>query len=170
MNNRSDPTWRPLSPSDFQAVDRIAQAIHVDLFERTEVLFDKVAFFPQGCRKLTAANETVGYAIAHPWYLNEIPAIDCFLPVRPEPPDCLFIHDVAVLPSARGSNAAGGFLALLRPLAKARGLRFFACVSVYGTDRLWSRHGFTPVSRPEIDAKLQDYGPTAIYMAASIGG
>lgn len=160
--------WLPLSPSDFQDVDRIAQAIHVDIYERTEVLFDKVSFFPQGCRKFAREGEILGYAIAHPWFINEIPQIDEFLPKRGEAPDCLFLHDVAVLPEARGSNAAGEFLALLRPLARARGLRFLACVSVYGTDRLWSRFGFTVISRPEIDAKLASYGATAKYMVAPI--
>lgn len=160
--------WLPLSPSDFAVVDRIAQAIHVDIYERTEVLFDKVSFFPQGCRKLVRGGETLGYAIAHPWFINEIPQIDEFLPKRDDPPDCLFLHDVAVLPEARGSNAAGSFLALLRPLARARGLRFLACVSVYGTDPLWSRFGFTVISRPEIDAKLASYGPTAKYMVAPV--
>ena len=160
--------WLPLSPSDFDAVDRIAQTIHVDIYERTEVLFDKASFFPQGCRKLVRDGVMLGYAIAHPWFINEIPEINEFLPKRVEPPDCLFLHDVAVLNEARGSNAAGEFLALLRPLARARGLRFLACVSVYGTDRLWSRFGFTVISRPEIDAKLDGYGPTAKYMVAPV--
>jgi hypothetical protein len=161
-------TWLPLSPSDFDAVDRIAQTIHVDLFERTEVLFDKVSHFPQGCRKLVRDGETLGYAIAHPWFINEIPQIDQFLPKRDEVRDCLFLHDVAVLSEARGSNAAGEFIALLRPLAQARGLRFLACVSVYGTVGLWSRFGFTVISRPAIDAKLEGYGPTARYMVAAV--
>jgi GNAT superfamily N-acetyltransferase len=158
--------WLPLSPSDFDAVDRIAQAIHVDIYERTEVLFDKASFFPQGCRKLVRDGAILGYAIAHPWFINEIPEIDQFLPKRDEAPDCLFLHDVAVLPAARGSNAAAALLALLRPLARARNLRFLACVSVYGTDRLWSRFGFTAISRAGIDAKLASYGPTAKYMVA----
>lgn len=160
--------WLPLSPSDFDAVDRIAQSVHVDIYERTEVLFDKANFFPQGCRKFVRGGAMLGYAIAHPWFINEIPEINEFLPKRDDPPDCLFLHDVAVLPAARGSNAAGEFLALLRPLARARGLRFLACVSVYGTDRLWSRFGFTVISRPEIDAKLDGYGPTAKYMVAPV--
>jgi len=160
--------WLPLSPSDFDAVDGIAQAIHVEIYERTEVLFDKAGHFPQGCRKLVLDGVMLGYAITHPWFINEIPQIDAFLPKRDEPPDCIFVHDVAVLPEARGSNAAGSFLALLRPLAQARGLRFFACVSVYGTDRLWSRFGFTLITRPEIDAKLTSYGPTAKYMVAPV--
>ena len=161
--------WLPLSRSDVAAIDRIAQTIHVDLFERVEVLFNKADFFPQGSRKLTRAGEIVGYGIAHPWFLNEIPAINEFLPARTEAPDCLFIHDVAVLPTARGSDAAGRFLGLLRPLAQARGLSFLALVSVYGTDRLWRRFGFTPVARPNLDAKLAGYGPTAQYMVASLG-
>lgn len=162
----SPAAWLPLVPSDYSAVDRIAQAIHVDLFERSEVLFDKVAHFPQGCRKLTREGEILGYAIAHPWFLNEIPELDAFLPKRADPPDCLFIHDVAVLPEARGLGAAEAFVALLRPLAAARGVRYLACVSVYGTDRLWSRFGFTEVTPPGVAAQTLKYGPTAKYMAA----
>ncbi len=41
---------------------------------------------------------------------------------------------------------------------------FMALVSVYGTDVLWGRYGFSVVKDTKLSKKLTSYGETAKYM------
>lgn len=160
--------WAALTPDDLDEVGRLAAALHPGLPERASVFAEKIGLFPDGCRKLLADGRLVGYAIAHPWRLNDIPALDSFLGVLPPMPNCLYVHDVAIDPVARGQGAAGGFIAHLRTLATKLSLTKLACVSVYGTDVMWSRHGFRTQANDALAGKLAGYGDSAKYMVADV--
>ena len=164
MVSRDEITWVPLLESDIQEVDKIAREIHRALPEREDVFAEKLRLFPQGCFKLMFEGKMMGYAFAHPWLLYSIPPLNDFLHTIPENPDCIYIHDVAVLPVARGHNAAGLFIAEVEKVAQAMQIQHLACVSVYGTDALWARFGFRVVSSEEIVSKLGSYGDSAKYM------
>lgn len=156
--------WEPLEASDLDRVDTIQRIIHADLPERLEFLDEKRSLFPDGCRKLLRGGAMVGYALAHPWTLGEVPVLNRPLGALPAHADCLHMHDVAILPEGRGAGAAGIYVGHLRGLANEMGIRTLACVSVYGTAPFWSRHGFdTPDWQPEPEA-LRSYGSGAVYM------
>jgi len=156
--------WRRMTAADLDAVAAIADEIHAALRERPVVFAEKLRLFPEGCFALEQGGAIAGYAIAHPWRRDAIPALDAFLGALPAAPDCLFVHDVVVLPPARGRGAAGAIVATLCDLARVRGLAYLALVSVYGTHRLWQRHGFAVVDDPALAARLAPYGDTARYM------
>lgn len=159
--------WQPLQAADLASVDAIQHIIHAELPERLEVLAEKLTLFPEGCRKLVRDGEMVGYALAHPWRLGRVPALNSSLHPMPTNPDCLHMHDVAILPEGRGGNAAGAYVAHLRALAAERGMGALACVSVYGTARLWERHGFMRAEPQPPATALMSYGP-ATYMIARL--
>lgn len=125
---------------------------------------EKLALFPAGCRRLTDGRRFLGYAVAHPWSLYSVPPLNQFLGRHPEHPDCLYAHDMAIAPEARGAGASDRCIAGWRDLADRLGLRAMAGVSVYGTDVHWSRFGFRTVDRPDLREILDSYGPTAKYM------
>lgn len=159
--------WLPIVNADLARINVIADRVHTDLPERPEVFAEKVGLSPEGCRKLVVAGETVGYGICHPWMLQEIPPLDEFLRGLPPEPDCLYIHDVVVLPEARGGAATSRFVTHVRALAATREIGALALVSVYGTDRFWTRFGFVVEEGGEaLRAKVASYGPTACYMVA----
>jgi hypothetical protein len=160
--------WVALSSDDLPTIDRIANLIHPTLPERIEVLAEKSALYPEGCMKLSRKGETLGYAFAHPWKTGDIPFLDTFLHALPDSADCLYLHDIALLPEARGSDASGRYLQLLVHLAKQGGLSQLACVSVYGSYVLWQRHGFQIVSRPSLADNLTVYGAEAHYMEMTV--
>jgi N-acetylglutamate synthase-like GNAT family acetyltransferase len=110
----------------------------------------------------------VGYGISHPWKLFSIPPLDEFLGAIPEDADCIYIHDVAVLPDARGHQAAAHYLKLIRNIAAGLSIAKLACVSVYGTDVLWSRYGFKAAICESMTSKLRTYGDSAKYMIADV--
>lgn len=160
----SKPHWRPVRASDLAAISAIAARIHPDLFERPEVLAEKMRLCPDGCRVLVANETIVGYGLAHPWKQHRIPPLDGFLTGLPDDADCLYLHDVAVLPGARG-GVARAYVATIEQLARASRIAALALVSVYATRPLWQRLGFRPVTTDaELRAKLVSYGEGATYM------
>lgn len=152
--------WLPLAEGDLAALCAAAARLHPGLPERPEVFAEKLRLCPEGCRKLEAGGALAGYAIGHPWTLGSAPKLDAFLGALPAAPDCFYIHDVAVLPAARGLGAAAAYVDYAAGLARGRGLRALALVSVYGTAPLWARLGFAPAAGPG----LASYGPGAVYM------
>lgn len=163
------PSWRPLFPENIGRVSEIADEIHADLPERQEVLEEKIRLYPSGCwKRLSPSGKIVGYGIAHAWTLHIIPPLDAFLGALPQSPDCLYVHDVALLPEARGRNAGLDYMNILKKAAAQSGILNLACVSVYGADRLWSRMGFQCVNGKSINEKIAGYGSSAKYMIANI--
>lgn len=160
----SKPHWRPARISDLRAIVAIAAQIHPDLPERADVFADKMALYPSGCRVLVADDAIAGYGLAHPWMLHHIPPLDTFLDRLPVNADCLYIHDVAVLPDCRG-GVARAYVAEIEQLARASQIATLALVSVYTTRPLWERLGFHPVrAYADLRAKLASYGDNATYM------
>jgi hypothetical protein len=74
------------------------------------VFGEKLRLFPAGCLKLVRADEFLGYGISHSWMLGNIPPLDTFLGSLPDRPNCIYVHDVVIHPSARGHNAAGDYI------------------------------------------------------------
>ena len=155
----------------FDAVAAIAARLHPDLPERPEVFAERARLFPDGCRVLRRASGGIaGYGIAYPWRLHSVPPLDGFVERLPDRADCLYVHDVAILPEARGQRGAERFVALIRAAARARGIARLSCVSVYGTDVFWRRFGFTADPSPTLAACLTAYGESAKYMVAAVSG
>jgi GNAT superfamily N-acetyltransferase len=158
------PHWRPARASDLPAISTIAARIHPGLPERSDVLAEKMRLYPEGCRVLLADDEIVGYGLAHPWRQHRIPPLDRFLERLPDDADCLYVHDVAVLPDFRG-GAARDYVTAIDNLARTSGIATLALVSVYATRPLWERFGFRPVTADAaLHAKLASYGEGATYM------
>ncbi len=160
----SKPHWRRAHAADLEAISAIAARIHPDLPERPEVFAEKMRLYPDGCCVLAAGNEIAGYGLAHPWMRQQIPPLDGFLDRLPDAADCLYVHDVAVLPDLRGGMARA-YVAEIEELARSSGITTLALVSVYGTRVLWERLGFKPAAPDAaLRDKLASYGASATYM------
>ncbi|MDF0494924.1 GNAT family N-acetyltransferase [Bradyrhizobium yuanmingense] len=160
----SKPHWRPARASDLPAISAIAARIHPALPEREEVLAEKIRLCPEGCGVLDTDQGIVGYGLAHPWMRYRIPPLDGLLQALPDRADCLYIHDVAVLPDFRG-GVVRAYVADIEKLARASRIATLALVSVHGTRPLWERMGFRAVTADaELHAKLASYGDGATYM------
>jgi hypothetical protein len=79
------------------------------------------------------------------------------------------VHDVAVLPRARGAGACGLYLAGMRDLAARLGLGRLCLVAVGGTVAYWTRHGFCAVDADGgLSAILASYGGGGTYMTVDV--
>ncbi|WP_409188190.1 GNAT family N-acetyltransferase [Bradyrhizobium sp. RDM4] len=167
----SKPHWRCAHATDLPAIGAIAARMHPDLTERLDVLAEKMLLCPDGCRVLVAKNEIAGYGLSHPWMQHQIPPLDGFLETLPDKSDCLYVHDVAVLPHFRGGGVARAYVATIEGLARSSGIATLALVSVYGTRPLWEHFGFHAVTPDaELRAKLACYGESAAYMLRDLAG
>lgn len=160
----SGVVWRPAAVGDVDAICEIERQAHPYLSERAEVHAEKIALFGEGCGILAEGSSILGYAIAYPWRVDDIPATDVLLGALPDEADCIFIHDVTLLPQARGRGAGKTFVERASALARTRELRWLALVSVYGTHTLWGGMGFAIQEASRFSEALKPYGQTARYM------
>lgn len=138
--------WRAMAASDLDAVMAIAGRLHPDYPERRDVLAEKLTLFPAGCRILAAGGPAAGYAFAHPARAGMAPALDTMLQALPAGANALHVHDVALLPEARGGGRVGTLLDYLAGVARAAGLPQMTLVAVHGTVDYWRRLGFAPAA------------------------
>ena len=160
--------WRDAAERDIAAISAVERAVHTLGAERPAVFREKITLFGAGCRVLETDRSIVGYGIAYPWRLDDVPQLDRFLGEIPPDADCLFVHDVAMLPAARRNGAGRGVVEHAARLARVLGLHYLALVSVYGTQDLWGRCGFAPSPSAAAAAQLATYGDTAHYMVAKL--
>ena len=109
--------WRAMTAGDLPLVERIAEVVHPDYPESGEVPAERLSLFPAGC--LIAENgqgAVLGYAVSHPGRLGRPPALDSLLGRISPDADCLYLHDVALLPEARGLGLGESLVDLLRAL------------------------------------------------------
>lgn len=161
--------WRRAGPADLPDINRIAARLHPDLPERIDVLAEKMRLFPAGCLVLVADDAIAGYGLSHPWMLHRIPPLDEFLHALPPQPDCLYLHDVVVLPAFRRKRAADSYVETIIGLARSARISALALVSVYDTSAFWERFGFRVAPADAmLGTKLASYGATARYMICKL--
>ncbi|WP_417578773.1 GNAT family N-acetyltransferase [Pelagibacterium sp.] len=154
--------WRPLVSADIAAVSAIAAKIHHDFPEDDAVFADRQTIAEEFCFLLEIDGEPAGYLLAHPYRLGTIPALNTVLTRLPEPCDTLYIHDLALLPAARGSGAARQIVETL--VKRARPFGALSLVAVNGSVPFWTRMGFAQSQDLHLSAKLASYEPDARYM------
>jgi GNAT superfamily N-acetyltransferase len=161
--------WRSMVAADLVAVERIAEIVHPAYPESEEVPMERLALFPAGCLIAESpVGAVLGYAVSHPSRLGRPPALDSRLGVLPADADCLYLHDVALLPEARGLGLGDSLVVLLRALAARSGLALLALTAVNRSAPYWRRRGFLDHSGDGVlAAKLTSYGDDAVYMVSS---
>ncbi len=156
--------WRPMTAADLPAVSAIAAEVHPDFPEDDAVFAERRRLFPSGCRVLAAGGRLAAYVVSHPWEAGSCPPLNALLGRLPEPASTYYIHDIALLPAARGTGAAGEIVGALKAEALGQGLADISLVAVNGSAGFWRRMGFAETSSPALAAKLASYGADARYM------
>ena len=156
-----------MRPDDLASVSRIGDVVHPAYPESDAVIAERLRLFPEGCRTAVRPDGTaVGYSVAHPGTLFAPPALDTALGGLPDRADCLYLHDVALLPAARGAGLGGRLLDDLAAIARGHGLAVLALTAVNRSEPYWRRHGFSRSQgeSPALAAKLASYGADAAYL------
>ncbi|WP_338086783.1 GNAT family N-acetyltransferase [Magnetospirillum aberrantis] len=137
--------WRPMAVADLETVVRVADVVHVNYPEDPAVFADRLALFAPGC--LMAEDDdgqALGYCLAHPGIVGDPPPLDTVLGAPPKAADCLYIHDVALLPQARGRHLGVALARLMEDVARAHGFDRIALTAVNNSDGFWGALGYVP--------------------------
>jgi ribosomal protein S18 acetylase RimI-like enzyme len=161
-------SWRAMAAADLPAVARVAAEVHPDYPEGEPVFAERLALHAQGCLVLARGEEIGGYVLSHPWRLGEVPALDSLLGALPGDADAYYIHDIALLPQARGGGAAGAAVARLAGHAAEAGFARMALVAVGGSTGFWQRQGFRDLHDERLARKLASYDDAARYMVRDL--
>ena len=129
---------------------------------------ERLRLAPDGARFLELGGQPAGYMLAHPWRFGELPALNALLGEIPADADTFYLHDLALLPAARGTGAAAMVVGDMLRLARLRGYRSASLVAVNGSLPFWYKHGFRIAQRPELEGKLASYEPSARLMSRSL--
>lgn len=151
-----------MTPADIGAVSEIAAQVHPDFFEEDHVFVERQRLAPQGCHVLWIDGAAVGYILSHPWQLGAVPALNTPLGQLPRIPSTFYIHDLALLPAARGSGAAGAIIEKIIGIGEHFGP--LSLVAVNGSVPFWTKFGFMVQDQPALSEKLKSYDNTARYM------
>lgn len=157
---------RRMLPSDLPSILKIQSACYTEVEpESYESLLSKLRASPTTCLVAISSGSTVGYLLALPWSRLSPPTLNSDRCVLPRSPDCLYLHDLAVSPSARGRRIGDAlfdrFLSTLRHFE-------FNCATLIAVQRsagYWNRYGFQEVALDaNLRAILRAYGTGAVYM------
>ncbi|MBH1991810.1 MAG: GNAT family N-acetyltransferase [Sphingomonadaceae bacterium] len=157
------PAWRPMRQDDLPLVKAMSDAIHGVLTEAQAVYAEKLALHPSGCFLFEVQGEAAGYLFAHPWLAAHPPKLDAMLDAIPVDADCLYLHDLALMPEARGSGAGRAALTIVRADAMRIGMSEIRLIAVGGADSFWRALGFA-----DIGAADPSYGTGACAMQLKV--
>lgn len=162
--------WRAMTAADLDRVLAIADIVHPAYPEERSVFEERLALYPAGCRVAERGGEAIGYGVMHPGRLGVPPPLDTPLGSLPADADCLYLHDIALLPESRGTGLGAAVLGYAHGLAAREGWRWLALTSTPGARSYWDRAGFTPYADggPALEAKLASYGGGMSYMTAPV--
>ncbi len=156
-------------PADLPAVMRIAAAVHPAYPEDEPVFAERLQLAPQGCHVLAGQGGSLqGYLVSHPWPAGGVPALNSLLGEIPAGTTNWYIHDLALLPEARGGKAAGRIVNEIIEQAMRAGCMSLALVAVNDSAGFWRRQGFYDVHEPALDRKLASYDDAARYMRRDV--
>ena len=161
--------WHEMRRADLPAVSRVAALVHPLYPEKQAVFAERLRLYRAGSRVLSDGEGAVqGYVVSHPWRQGVVPALDSLLGALPDVPDTYYIHDIALLPQARGGRAAQACIAALANHAAAARFATMSIVAIAGTQGFWEKQGFSVVDMPELAARLTSYDPSARYMRRAL--
>jgi N-acetylglutamate synthase-like GNAT family acetyltransferase len=105
--------------------------------------------------------------ISHLWD-GDPPALNSLLHALPAAPTTYYIHDLALLPAARGIGAGRTIVAALRAHAGECRLATLSLVAVNRSEGFWRQLGFHTAEPDALHDKLESYGADARVMRLAL--
>jgi GNAT superfamily N-acetyltransferase len=153
-----------MTTADLPAVDAVAARVHPAFPEDEAIFAERLRLYPPGCHVLDRNGTIAAYAVSHPWIDRAPPPLNAPLGGLPARPSTYYLHDIALLPEARGSGAGAEIVATLAAQAGAEQLSSLSLIAVNGSAGFWRRQGFEVVADDALAAKLRSYGADAQFM------
>lgn len=153
-----------MTEADLPALLAVADVVHPNYPEEPAVFEERLRLYPAGCLVLERAGKPIGYILSHPWHYARPPALNSLLGALPDRPGTYYIHDIALLPEARGTGSVTPLFERLIANARAGGFPNISLVAVNNSAGMWARYGFETVVDPALEPKLRSYDDDARFM------
>lgn len=154
---------------DLDGVVAVAALAFPDHFEERVRFEERLMLSPSSCFVLVDPYRVVmGYLIAFPWPLDRVPPLNSAIGAIPEDAEALYIHDLALIPEARGQDYTRAIIDRIIAQAQASGWKAVALVAVNQSVDFWSRNGFEVRDLPGMREMLASYGEDARYMVRNL--
>lgn len=152
---------RTIKENDWPSILRIQQECYGEEIQETlAALQSRWHLSPGSCFVVENECALMGYALSHPWKDHDVPALNIPLHAL-SGSGLLYVHDVAVSPSGRGSGAAALLVNALISSARAGNLCTMALTAVQDSGVFWKKYGFHVA---DYQGNLKGYGDGAAYM------
>lgn len=161
---------RMMTAADLPAVVDVQVACHTKgTVESKESLQAKLSASPSTCLIASLESNVVGYLISLPWEFANPPQLNAQTCQLPASPNCLHLHDLAVLPRARQFGAGRTLVHAALAQVETQNLQRASLISLRDSAPFWRRHGFraVPQSAP-LKAILSSYGEGVVYMELAL--
>jgi len=153
----------PVTINELDSILNIQQHCYSGAFLESRESFAEKLSISRHCLGLTNNGELIAYAIALPWtHLKELKLNSVGASESPST-DCLYIHDIAVLPRYRGNGFAELLMRRLAKHACLAGLSWIDLVAVQDSSPRWARMGFV-----SSDLSVGSYGVDSTAMTLPI--
>ncbi len=157
---------RSLEATDLNQVMRIQAACYPAHFnEAAEIFAQRIADCGKSSWLALRDGQALAYLFSYPSLAGKVcPLGSEFSPVRAA--NCLYLHDMAVLPQAHGQGIASALLSNAMQYARRRDINQSALVAVQNSAPFWQKLGYQasyPLD-PAQQQNLLSYGEDAVYL------
>lgn len=161
---------RLMQVADLGAVVRLQDHCYADEFyESPQVVSQRLMLYPQSCWVAVYQDKIWGYLFTYPSKLLHINPLGAEFG-QYEQANCLYLHDMAVSPDARGQGVASALLQTALGYASTLGLNHLALVAVQNSASFWQQQHF--ISHTDLGeqarAALASYGHQALYLTRPV--
>lgn len=153
---------------DLPAIASISDAVHDRYSEDLATYTERLTLYPSGCFTLWQGDRIIGYLISHPWHRDSPPALNAALGSIPATADTYYLHDIALLPDARGGGSGRRAVDMVIDLARKGGFQDVTLIAVNGADRFWASIGFAYVEDADTAAQPSNYGAGTYLMRRAV--
>lgn len=158
---------RPMVAADIGAVLAIQEDAYVgEVLEEETVISARLNTAPDTAWVAQGKQGVQAYLVTYPSRLGALTALGENFQCATDP-DCLYLHDLAVVSAANGVGMGQALLNEATRYAEDQGYPFSALISVQNSVSFWQRQGYSVVeslSQPQ-QALLATYAGPAYYMS-----
>ena len=163
---------RPATAADLPAIVRIQAACYSAITpEDPEAYLHKLAIAPDCAFAMDSPQTGVlAYVFALPIALAEPPALNAHGFTITNAANCLYLHDMAIDPAARGQGLSAPLMAAFFAAVRQRHLSWCSLIAIQDSSAFWRRYGFVQEAisqHSHMRAKLASYGQAEYLLRRS---
>lgn len=141
-----------------------AASYPASLVEDDDAFASRIRIVPSYCHVATRGSDLLGYLLAHGWGAGSPPFLGEVID-SPANNEVIYLHDLAVSASARGTGIGRRLLRQALALASGDGLTRAELIAVEGAADYWKNLHFAEgKTSAALATKVATYGPDARWM------